>query len=147
MNIGAPSDPLAKVCENPVAGPATSPPGAVVVDPAIDEDTYIKTKDNPPGTTFWLAPGVHTLTNSEYGQVSPKDGNTYLGAPGAINSTGAGKEHVRIRVQKSKNVTIRRSHRSRLRAAGRTREWSTTTWPMDWVIENNITRGEQGGRR
>ncbi len=37
-----------------------------------------------PGTTYWLAPGVHHLGDGEYDQVLPQDGDTFLGAPGAV---------------------------------------------------------------
>lgn len=79
-----PTTPPAAVCGNLAPGPATAPAGAVTVNPAIDADVANKTDANPAGTTFWLAPGVHTLGTSEFGQIIPKDGNVYLGAPGAI---------------------------------------------------------------
>lgn len=78
-----PSREMAAICDNQVPGPATAPPGAVTVDPGVDRDLATRTKSNPPGTTFWLAPGVHTLGTDEFSQVATKDGNTYLGAPGA----------------------------------------------------------------
>jgi len=141
-SVSAPSRPVAEVCDHPVAGPAKPPPGAVVVDPAIDEDTWIKTKKNPPGTTFWLAPGVHTLTKSEYGQISPKDGNTYLGAPGAILD-GRGRNLYAF-VFKSKNVTIRY-----LTIRGFVPPVNEGVVNHDsgdgWVIENNIIENNRGG--
>ncbi|MGH3517719.1 MAG: right-handed parallel beta-helix repeat-containing protein [Haloechinothrix sp.] len=76
--------PVAAVCDNTAPGPATAPAGAVAVDPAVDNDLHTKTEANPPGTTFWLAPGKHTLGRDQYGQVAPKDENRYIGAPGAI---------------------------------------------------------------
>ncbi len=54
------------------------------IDPEVDADLTAKTKANPPGTTFWLAPGVHTLGTDQYGQVEPKEGDVYIGAPGAV---------------------------------------------------------------
>jgi hypothetical protein len=80
----APVDEVARVCDRVQAGPSTPPPGAVKVDPAVDADLTRKTNANPPGTTFWLAPGTHTLTLEPFGQVEPKEGDTYLGAPGAV---------------------------------------------------------------
>jgi len=71
----------------PVAGDSvnvTAPAGAIVVDPAVDNDLATKTEASPPGTTFWLAPGTHTLGTDEFNQVVTKDGNRYIGAPGAI---------------------------------------------------------------
>jgi hypothetical protein len=72
------------VCGQTVPGPAAAPEGAITVDPAVDADLTAKTKANPPGTTFWLAPGTHTLGTDQFGQVIPKDGDVYLGAPGAV---------------------------------------------------------------
>ncbi|PRX45621.1 parallel beta helix pectate lyase-like protein [Prauserella shujinwangii] len=72
------------VCDNQPALHPEPPDAAVVVDPAVDADLHAKTSAHPPGTTFWLAPGTHTLGQDEFGQVMPKDGNTYLGAPGAV---------------------------------------------------------------
>lgn len=74
--------PPAAVCGNTLPGPAAAPACAVTVDPTVDGDLAEKTRTNPPGTTLWLAPGTHTLGRDQYGQVTPKDGNTYLGAPG-----------------------------------------------------------------
>lgn len=72
------------VCDNTEPGPEEPPVGAITVDPAKDRDLIDKTNKNPAGTTFWLAPGTHTLGTHRYGQVLPKDGNSYIGAPGAI---------------------------------------------------------------
>lgn len=82
----APSGPaaVARVCGAPAAGPATAPAGAVTVDPAVVDDLAVKTRDNPPHTTFWLLPGTHTLEPDRYAQVMAKEGDTYVGAPGAV---------------------------------------------------------------
>ena len=99
-----PSGPIAAVCGNQVPGPAAAPAGAVVVDPAVDNDLAAKTEANPPRTTFWLAPGKHTLGRDQYGQVNPKDGNRYIGAPGAILD-GRGLNRYAF-VFKASNVTV-----------------------------------------
>lgn len=78
------STPKAAVCDNTLPGPSAPPPDAVVVDPAIIGDLADKTATNPQGTTFWIAPGTHRLNDHRYAQIVPKDGNTYLGAPGAV---------------------------------------------------------------
>ena len=36
------------------------------------------------GTTYWFAPGVHTLGTSEFDQIVAGTNSTYVGAPGAI---------------------------------------------------------------
>ncbi len=35
-------------------------------------------------TTYYLASGTHTLGSSQYGQFQPQNGDTFIGAPGAI---------------------------------------------------------------
>ncbi|MEU1179612.1 right-handed parallel beta-helix repeat-containing protein [Streptomyces sp. NPDC005820] len=80
----APSTSVARVCAKPAAGPAKAPAGAVTVDPAVPGDLAAKTENSPPHTTFWLRPGKHTLMSDRYDQVTPKEGDVYLGAPGAV---------------------------------------------------------------
>ncbi|MPY82673.1 MAG: right-handed parallel beta-helix repeat-containing protein [Actinophytocola sp.] len=74
----------ATICGNARPGPAEPPSGAVIVDPGVTGDLTTATNRNPRGTTFWLAPGVHTLGPGQYDQVAPKDGSRYVGAPGAV---------------------------------------------------------------
>ena len=72
-----------------LAGPSAAPSGAVVV-PAGDNSALTPNYAVPgfsvPHTTFWFAPGVHTLGSDAYAQIQPGDGSTYLGAPGAVIS-------------------------------------------------------------
>ncbi|MDQ6728222.1 MAG: right-handed parallel beta-helix repeat-containing protein [Actinomycetota bacterium] len=82
---GPPVTPPAQICGNAsiLNGPATAPAGAVTVRPG--QSLFSVTQASPAGTTFWLAAGVHDLAaNGMYGQVQPKDGDTYIGAPGAV---------------------------------------------------------------
>ena len=80
----APTTPPAKVCGSTtaLAGPAQAPPGAVVV--STTQNLNELTTANPAGTTFWLTAGTHILGAGPYAQVIPKEGNTYIGAPGAV---------------------------------------------------------------
>jgi parallel beta-helix repeat protein len=80
----------ANVCGSPVLdGPNTPPAGAVVV-PAGDNSALTPNYANPgfsvPNTTFWFAPGIHTLGAGIYSQIQPGQGDVYIGAPGAIIS-------------------------------------------------------------
>lgn len=102
---GVAADSTRAVCDRTVPGPDSAPPGAITVDPAIDGDVAAKTKTNPPGSTFWLAPGTHTLGRDQYGQVAPKDGNTYVGAPGAVID-GGGLNNYAFTTE-ARDVTIR----------------------------------------
>ncbi|MFG1812640.1 right-handed parallel beta-helix repeat-containing protein [Kribbella sp. NPDC049174] len=84
----APTTPPARICGNTTAlsGPAQAPAGAVVVNPTQNVNQL--TEANPPGTTFWLAAGTHALGTGPYAQVIPKEGNSYIGAPGAVLDGG-----------------------------------------------------------
>src|SRR5262249_59412313 len=68
-------------------------------------DLSTKTSESPPGTTFWIQPGTHTLGSDEYSQVVPKDGDVYLGAPGAVLD-GHGFNRYAF-TQQAQNVVIR----------------------------------------
>ncbi|WNM30787.1 right-handed parallel beta-helix repeat-containing protein [Streptomyces sp. Li-HN-5-11] len=85
---GARSTSVARVCAKPAARPAKAPAGAVTVDPAVVGDLAAKTRSSPPHTTFWLRPGRHRLDPDRYAQVVPKEGDRYLGAPGAVFDGG-----------------------------------------------------------
>ncbi len=81
--VVAPMTPPAQVCGSlALDGPATQPNGSVRVDPG--QSLSAATAANPPGTTFWLSRGTHTLGTGQFDQVIPKDGNSYVGAPGAV---------------------------------------------------------------
>ncbi|MFJ4183960.1 right-handed parallel beta-helix repeat-containing protein [Kitasatospora sp. NPDC089509] len=79
---------VARVCDQPAAGPSAAPAGAVTVDPSVVGDLTVKTRNSPPNTVFWLAPGTHRLEADQYAQVAPKEGDSYLGAPGAVLDGG-----------------------------------------------------------
>jgi hypothetical protein len=74
----------AAVCDHLPSGPDSPPEGAVRVESAVTGDLVSKTKANPPGTVFWLDGGRHTLSTNQYDQVLPQDGDTFIGAPGAV---------------------------------------------------------------
>src|SRR5262249_19112425 len=83
---GAPATPPVNICGNAsmLNGPATPPAGATVV-PAGDNSATVGTDwTMNPNTTYWFAPGVHTLGTSQFAQIIPKDGDTFIGAPGAV---------------------------------------------------------------
>jgi Right handed beta helix region len=101
----APSGPVAAVCDRMPVGPASAPAGAVPVDPAVVGDLAAKTQASPPGTTFWLLPGTHRLSGDRYAQVVPKDGDVYLGAPGAVLDGGHVNQYAFTGT--ARNVSIR----------------------------------------
>lgn len=69
------------VCGVPglLTGPATPPAGAVIV-PAGDNSGLVPI----PNTTYYFAPGTHTLGTSQYGQIIAADNDVFVGAPGAV---------------------------------------------------------------
>lgn len=73
------------------------------VDPG--QNLYEATVDHPAGTTFWLSPGTHILGDSEWAQVVPKAGSTYIGAPSAVLD-GRNLSHYAF-TGTAENVTIR----------------------------------------
>lgn len=98
-----PSSPPARVCGNAalLTGPASPPAGAVRV-PAGDNGKLDLTRAR---TTYWFAPGVHTLGHEEYDQIAPGDSSTFVGAPGAVLD-GQGKNAYAF-VGQASDVTIR----------------------------------------
>jgi hypothetical protein len=81
-SVAAPSSPPVTWCESGLpASPYTSAPAGAVTVPAGDDSAVnFSTAD----TTYWFAPGVHTLGTDVYNQIDPADGDTYVGAPGAV---------------------------------------------------------------
>lgn len=132
---------VAAVCDRTVPGPDSAPPGSITVDPAIDRDVVAKTKSNPPGSTFWLRPGTHTLGPDEFDHVAPKDGSTYLGAPGAIID-GRGLNKYAFTTE-ARDVTIRHlTIRGFIPPAD---EGAVNHDSGDgWVIEHNTIEGNKG---
>ena len=78
----APASPPVTWCENGLpASPYTSAPQGAVTVPAGDNSAV---NFSSASTTYWFAPGTHTLGTSQYGQIEVGTGDTYMGAPGAI---------------------------------------------------------------
>jgi hypothetical protein len=83
LSDAGPASPPARVCGNDSVlggGPSSAPPGAVTV-PAGDDSGINWSRRH---TTYWFAPGVHTLGSGQYTQIVAGAGSTYVGAPGAV---------------------------------------------------------------
>jgi Periplasmic copper-binding protein (NosD) len=128
-------------CGHVPDGPATPPAGAVRVDPAVVGDIPAKTEANPPGTVFWLAPGIHRLSKHEFAQVAPKSGNTYVGAPGAVVD-GAGINRYAF-TGKAGNVTVQNLTIRGFEAPVHEGVVNHDSGP-GWVIENNTLVDNRG---
>ncbi|WP_306999133.1 right-handed parallel beta-helix repeat-containing protein [Amycolatopsis thermophila] len=128
-------------CSSLPPGPAQPPAGAVVVDPAVTGDLQAKTKASPPGTTFWLAPGGHTLGTDEYDQVAPKDGDRYVGAPGAVVD---GRDTNRYAFTgKASRVTIENLTVTGFRAPDNEGVVNHDSG-ADWLIQSNLVTDNRG---
>jgi hypothetical protein len=81
----APASPPVTWCEDPNfpgdQSPYASAPAGAVTVPAGDNSSFGLETAN---TTYWFAPGTHTIGTSQYSQIDPGKGSTYMGAPGAI---------------------------------------------------------------
>lgn len=140
----APQAPPVRVCgiSGVLAGPSVAPAGAVKVSTTQNLDDL--TEANPAGTTFWLAPGVHVLGPGAYSQVIPKNGNTYIGAPGAILDGGRKNryaftgEAVDVRVT---NLTIQNFGARGTNADEGVVNHDSAT---GWVIERNTIKDNAG---
>ncbi len=82
----APTNPPARVCAAPPPGPRTPPADAVLVSPGTNLADVVEAHSG--GTTYWLAPGTHRLGPGAYEQVVPHQGDTFVGAPGAVLDGG-----------------------------------------------------------
>jgi hypothetical protein len=78
----APASPPVTWCESgPPTSPYTSAPAGAVTVSAGDNSSF---NFSTPDTTYWFAAGTHTLGTSTGDQIDPADGDTYIGAPGAV---------------------------------------------------------------
>lgn len=94
-----------------------------------------------PGTVFWMAPGAHTLGPGEFGQIVPKDGDVYIGAPDAVLD-GQGQNRYAFGGQAA-DVTIRY-----LTVTGFNAPLNEGVVNHDsgdgWIIEHSTIRENQG---
>ena len=75
----------ASVCGSPSLDGPTSPPAGAVAVPA-GNDPHLASGNLVPATTYWFAPGTHTLGTGKGTQISAATGDTFVGAPGAVLS-------------------------------------------------------------
>lgn len=78
----APRTPSARICGNTslLVGPSHAPRGSVILKAGHDDFAA----PLRPDSTYWFAPGVHTLGSGPYAHIVPAKGDTFLGAPGAV---------------------------------------------------------------
>ncbi|MCA1569296.1 MAG: DUF4082 domain-containing protein [Chloroflexi bacterium] len=140
------TEPPARVCGNfaILDGPATAPDGAVVV-PAGDNAEFFQGESyrDPaaPGKTYWFAPGTHTIGVSEFGQIVPKDGDSYIGAPGAILDGQSSNRYAFT--GKATNVTVKHLTVTGFMAPGDEGVVNHDFGP-GWTIERNTVSRNNG---
>src|ERR1700733_2167054 len=80
----APSSPPVVVCGNAslLTGPSSAPPGAVTVPSGDNSSIFASVL--PASTTYWFAPGTHTLGSGQYAQIDASNNDTFVGGPSAI---------------------------------------------------------------
>jgi len=104
-----PAPPPVRVCGNNAIlgdGPASPPRGAVAIPAGDDSGTVLAHNWTiQPDTTYWFAPGTHTLGTGQYSQIIPADGDMFIGAPGAVLD-GRGDNHYAF-TGTATNVTIK----------------------------------------
>lgn len=82
-----PATPPVRVCgKNAVLGGPSSPPKGAVIVPAGDDSGTAVARNwaMQPHAAYWFAPGRHTLGTGQFSQIIPAEGDTFIGAPGAI---------------------------------------------------------------
>jgi len=74
------------VCGNSAIldGPSSPPAGAITV--SAGDNSAWASNTLPANTTYWLAPGVHTLGSGEFSQIDPSNNDSFIGAPGGFSS-------------------------------------------------------------
>lgn len=146
----APASPPVRVCGNKAilgGGPSVAPEGAVVIPAGDDSGTVLAHNwTMKPNTTYWFAPGTHTLGAGQFSQIIPADGDTFLGAPGAI--LDGQRVDLYAFTQVANNVTIRYLTIQHFGAPGENNgqgvvnNSGATGWRIDHVtVRNNAGAG------
>lgn len=139
-----PEAPVARVCGNRAVldGPESPPDGAVRVSTSDPLDEL--TRERPAGTTFWLEPGTHRLGTHAFDQVIPKEGNVYVGAPGAV--LDGQRQNKYAFTGSAPDVTIRNlTIRNFGERGGNSDEGVVNHNAADgWTLEHNTVTGNAG---
>ena len=126
------------------------PAGAVVV--STSQNLNDLSRRARPGPRSGCPPARTSSATAPFAQVIPKEGNRYIGAPGAVLD-GRQAEPVRVHRLRDRDVTIKQPDRPELRSprGTTTRAWSTTTPADGWTIEHSTIQDNSGagadGRR
>jgi hypothetical protein len=129
------------ICGNTklLRGPASAPAGATVVPAGNNTNLSIT-----PNTTYWFAPGVHTFGTSQYGQIIPASGDTFIGAPGAV--LDGAHTNLYAFTQHATNVTIEYLTIQNFGPAGSNQNAGVVNHDSGrgWTIQYNTVRDNAG---
>jgi len=78
---GPPTKIPALMCGNKFVMTGLAQPKGSIRVPAGNNANFDFTRAN---TTYWFAPGIHTLGSGQYNNIDPSNGATFIGGPGAI---------------------------------------------------------------
>jgi len=88
FHVASGASPPVRICGNKAilaGGPSSPGEGAITIPAGDDSGTAIeRSLAIRPDSTYWFAPGRHTLGTGELNEIVPANGDTFVGAPGAI---------------------------------------------------------------
>lgn len=131
----------AGVCgSSSLEGPSTPPPGAVTVPAGALSGSL-----DAPDTTYYFAPGTHTIGSSLYSQIDVGHDDTYLGAPGAvISGQGINAYAFEGTSASATGVTVEYLTITRFASPNGNGAVAVNTEP-DWTIENDTISHDSTG--
>lgn len=121
-------------------GPTDPPAGAVVVDAGYNGGVDF----SRPGTTYWFAPGVHTIGSGRYDGIVAADDARYVGAPGAVLDGGRRSQYAFV--GEARGVTVEYLTIQSFGAVGSNNNEGVVNHDSgeDWTITHNTIRDNAG---
>jgi hypothetical protein len=135
-----------QICGNSAIldGPSSAPLDAVTV-PTGDDSNFSSSYDLAPDTTYWFAPGTHTLGSGQYAQIQALQGDTFIGAPGAvIDGQGVNQYAIVDNDDTSTGVTIEYLTIQNF-MAGEGQSVINPDGTADWTVEYNTIQNNPDG--
>jgi hypothetical protein len=123
-----------------LSGPATAPDGAVTVPAGDNSGVNFGQAD----ATYWFAPGKHTLGAGQYTQITPGNGATFTGAPGAV--LDGQQKNAYAFAGPAQHVTVSYLTIENFGAAGGNQNEGVMNHDSSsyWTIDHNTIRGNAG---
>jgi Right handed beta helix region len=128
-------------CDNAslLTGPSEPPPGSITVK-AGDNSTFAPAAN----TTYWFAPGTHTLGGGAYGQIIPASNDVFIGGPGAV--LDGRLTNLYAFTQRATNVTIEYLTIQNFGPAGSNQNAGVVNHDsgVGWTIQYNTIQNDAG---